>query len=489
MVSGNGENDERRSIVGNGRTMPVFPQTSPTASSFYNHSHYHQQQSTPQNSKVTNLDSLSNEDILKLISMNPSLISSVADILEKEVETKRLYLQAKANSMLEINLPTTTTSHISLKASSDSTRQQIGRIVTVSTPPATPQAAVYSTIPCTLSSNVADVASLSQLHVLPFAPLQFLRSEPLMPPESPSGNKPFDFAATSSRTPAGVSPMRKIQEYNVQTAITQTQSLKQESEKVSPNIVSFELLSDLPRSKTKMESSSSQSSSSSPSANSVWEKSSPDQTSLCRRRNRFDDSKTNLLLAGDLKLTSERIESSLSSSTSAGTVSLSWPKKMRSQDQHGGQKEEYVDQPSDLDVISGRGGFSNHHPGNKRYRQVIKDMKSQYKNIVSKSEKTDLSRSIVNYVYSYGGRFLRRVELYDDDINDVEADNHHNHTHHLGQTTKTTTTITNTNNDNSTTHKRSTVIRYYIMTPSEARRKTSQSLREKLELKWTTVGP
>ena len=460
MISGNVENDDGRGIFGNGRTMPVLPRASPNASSCHSHSHgYHhhhhqqQQQSTPHNNKVSNLDCLSNEDILKLISMNPSLISSVADILEKEVETKRMYLQAKARDMYEGNLPTTTTSHISLKAST-------------------------------------NVTSLSQLHVLPFAPMQFIRSEPLIPAESPSGNKPFDFAATS--TPNGVSPMRQIQEYNLQTAISQT--FKQESEKVSPNIVSFDLLSDLPRSKTKKESSGSQSSSSSPSANSMWEQSSPDQTSLRRRRQLFDVSKKKLILTGFPKLTSERTESSLSSSPTTGTASLSWPKKMKNQDQHQGQEEEYVVEPSDLDVISGRGGFSNHHPGNKRYRQVIKDMKSQYKSIVSKSEKTDLSRSIVSYVYSYGGRFLRRVELYDDDFLEGKAENHQYYMY-PGHTTKTkTTTITpknnNTNNDSLPIEKRSTIlVRYYIMTPSEARRKTSQSLREKLELKWTTVGP
>ena len=136
--------------------------------------------------------------------------------------------------------------------------------------------------------------------------------------------------------------------------------------------------------------------------------------------------------------------------------------------------EDYVDQPTELDVVSGRGGFSNHHPGNKRYRQVIKDMKSQYKSIANKFEKTCLSRSIVNYVYSYGGRFLRRVELCNCDVEKGHRDSH--------RPGESKTTIT------AATKKSSAVVRYYIMTPSEARRKTSQSLRENLEVKWTTIA-
>ena len=309
MMSGNGKNDDGGCIFGKGRTIPLLAEIS---SSFHSQGHHQQQhQSTPHNNKVCSFDCLSSEDILKLISVNPSLTSTVTTMLEKEVETKRLYLQAKAKSM-----------------------------------------------------------------------------------------------------------------YDVRAAVTQ--SLKQQSEIVHPNIVSFQLLSDLKGSETTIESISSQPFSNYPSPNSMWDQST-DQTCL-RRQKRFEDSNNNLLLVGDSKPTSRRTVSFSSLPTKARSASLSWPKKQKKQDQHEGQKkEEYVDQPSDQDVVSGRGGFSNHHPGNKRYRQVIKDMKSQYKNIVSKSEKTDLSRSIVNYVYSYGGRFLRRVELYEDDDSGGESNHHQPH--------------------------------------------------------------
>jgi hypothetical protein len=93
----------------------------------------------------------------------------------------------------------------------------------------------------------------------------------------------------------------------------------------------------------------------------------------------------------------------------------------------------------DMDVLCGRGGKSNHHPGNKRYRQVICQMKAGYRQIGSKTQKTSLSHAIVGHVYLYGGRFLK-YEKADD--------------------------------------------KFVILSPSEARKKTSQALREAKQVKW-----
>ena len=103
------------------------------------------------------------------------------------------------------------------------------------------------------------------------------------------------------------------------------------------------------------------------------------------------------------------------------------------------QEESIATKVFDIDVLCGRGGKSNHHPGNKRYREVISRMKSGYRQIGNKTAKTDLSRAIVDHVYQYGGRFLR----YDKDTN-----------------------------------------KYIVLTPSEARKKTSQALREAKDVKW-----
>ena len=67
-------------------------------------------------------------------------------------------------------------------------------------------------------------------------------------------------------------------------------------------------------------------------------------------------------------------------------------------------------------------------------------MRSNYRNIEAKSAKTDLSRAIVEHVTSYGGRFVK-----------------------VDKTTG----------------------KFYVLTVAEARKKTSQALRETKELKWT----
>lgn len=85
-------------------------------------------------------------------------------------------------------------------------------------------------------------------------------------------------------------------------------------------------------------------------------------------------------------------------------------------------------------------GKSNHHPGNKRYRQVVSEMKRTYQTTGAKTAKTDLSRAIVEHVLSYGGRFIKKDE------------------------------------------KQGC---YFLLSKAQARRKTSQALRETKELKWT----
>ena len=100
----------------------------------------------------------------------------------------------------------------------------------------------------------------------------------------------------------------------------------------------------------------------------------------------------------------------------------------------------YVDKVRQEDVMCGRGGRSNHHSGNKRYRQVISDLKMMYRKTEDKTTKTDLSRAIVEHVCHYGGRFIRLDKK---------------------------------------------VGRYYILSMADARKKTSQALRDSKELKWT----
>jgi len=70
------------------------------------------------------------------------------------------------------------------------------------------------------------------------------------------------------------------------------------------------------------------------------------------------------------------------------------------------EKKVYVDY-TDRDVLLGRGGLSNKHPGNKRYRQEIENAKPVYR-AASKDEKTHWASLLVEYVQKDGGRFLEK---------------------------------------------------------------------------------
>jgi len=67
-------------------------------------------------------------------------------------------------------------------------------------------------------------------------------------------------------------------------------------------------------------------------------------------------------------------------------------------------------EPQDADVLLGRGGRTNHHPGNKRYLEA-KDLIQDRYLAASKNEKTDISQELVDVVHAWGGRFLQLDEI------------------------------------------------------------------------------
>lgn len=68
--------------------------------------------------------------------------------------------------------------------------------------------------------------------------------------------------------------------------------------------------------------------------------------------------------------------------------------------------------PTDLDVLLGRGGGTNYHAGNIRFRKIVADEKNRYTGLGnSKKEKTYFSEHIVKTVHSYGGRFLQQKKI------------------------------------------------------------------------------
>mmetsp|Transcript_25281 Transcript_25281/g.52610 ORF Transcript_25281/g.52610 Transcript_25281/m.52610 type:complete len:664 (-) Transcript_25281:495-2486(-) len=64
-----------------------------------------------------------------------------------------------------------------------------------------------------------------------------------------------------------------------------------------------------------------------------------------------------------------------------------------------------ISEPGELDVLCGRGGMSNHHPGNEWYRRLIKSNRPLYR-ACPKHTKLLVSKAIVQAVEQQGGRFL-----------------------------------------------------------------------------------
>jgi len=64
--------------------------------------------------------------------------------------------------------------------------------------------------------------------------------------------------------------------------------------------------------------------------------------------------------------------------------------------------------PTKVDVLFGRGGFSNKHPGNIRFRARAFELRSEYERSTSKEEKYNISQFLVESVISVGGRFLEK---------------------------------------------------------------------------------
>lgn len=66
------------------------------------------------------------------------------------------------------------------------------------------------------------------------------------------------------------------------------------------------------------------------------------------------------------------------------------------------------------DVLLGRGGKSNHHPGNKRYREEIENFRPMYSTLDTDNQKTGMSQSLVDVIEEIGGRFLEEERIKDE---------------------------------------------------------------------------
>ncbi len=70
----------------------------------------------------------------------------------------------------------------------------------------------------------------------------------------------------------------------------------------------------------------------------------------------------------------------------------------------------HIAKPNKNDVLCGRGGHSNKHPGNRLFRRLVNANKALYQQTSSEetSHKQIVSLSIVEAIHNQGGRFLRK---------------------------------------------------------------------------------
>jgi hypothetical protein len=68
-----------------------------------------------------------------------------------------------------------------------------------------------------------------------------------------------------------------------------------------------------------------------------------------------------------------------------------------------------IEAPGKLDILKGRGGLTNHHPGNVKFRNEARKLRSEYKHAdTTRHQKYLFSLDLVNKVKAYGGRFLEK---------------------------------------------------------------------------------
>ena len=66
-----------------------------------------------------------------------------------------------------------------------------------------------------------------------------------------------------------------------------------------------------------------------------------------------------------------------------------------------------ITEPMDSDILCGRGGGTNHHPGNIKYRRVVNSLKNLYSRS-SRNHKGKICHAIVNSIRDSNGRFIGR---------------------------------------------------------------------------------
>jgi len=111
--------------------------------------------------------------------------------------------------------------------------------------------------------------------------------------------------------------------------------------------------------------------------------------------------------SGDLSMDSHRAPSPILSSTTSLTTNNPTTTAQPVTIPSSSSNLDEITTPSTHDVICGRGGKANTHPGNISFRNEAKKLREWYDSS-SKSEKFTISSYLVDIVRERGGRFLMR---------------------------------------------------------------------------------
>lgn len=68
-----------------------------------------------------------------------------------------------------------------------------------------------------------------------------------------------------------------------------------------------------------------------------------------------------------------------------------------------------IKKPGENDILRGRGGYTNHHPGNIKFRNAARALRADYRRAeTGRNQKYLISVELVRNVKAYGGRFLEK---------------------------------------------------------------------------------
>lgn len=112
----------------------------------------------------------------------------------------------------------------------------------------------------------------------------------------------------------------------------------------------------------------------------------------------------------DMEVKSRRARTS--PTNSIAVASANKPRTLSRKKKEGSRKEVTgtgIEKPGKNDILRGRGGYTNHHAGNIKFRNAARALRADYRRAeTGRSQKYLISVELVRNVKAYGGRFLEK---------------------------------------------------------------------------------